>query len=142
MWCLPHVGPNVRCTADECRHAPTCEEYSDHHDERDHERRNADGHKLRGCLGGSEPSAGGEAARIPKACKLLRRETSDAGKVSSKLMVVRLALTDPSQDNEPGQKYDQRHPKVDVLQDGRPPPPRLFVFIAIGHQSLPAETFV
>src|SRR5256884_4396567 len=49
--------------------------------------------------------------RIPKACKLLRRETSDAGKVSSKLMVVRLALTDPSQDNEPGQKYDQRHPK-------------------------------
>src|SRR2546429_290651 len=79
--------------------------------------------------------------RIPKACKLLRRETSDAGKVSSKLMVVRLALTDPSQDNEPGQKYDQRHPKVDVLQDRRPPPPRLVVFIAIWHQSLPAETF-
>src|SRR6266566_3299872 len=71
MWCLPHVGTNVRCTADECRHA----------------------------------------------------------------------LTDPSQDNEPGQKYDQRHPKVDVLQDRRPPPPRLVVFIAIWHQSLPAETF-
>src|SRR6184192_2577728 len=50
----------------ECRHAPTCKEYSDHHDERDHERRNADGHKLRGCLGGSEPSARGKAAKDPQ----------------------------------------------------------------------------
>lgn len=113
-------------------HTPTCEEYSDHHDERNHQRRDADGHKLRGCLGNPEPRPGGETTKNPQSL-----ETSDAGNVISQFICLCASLlADPPQDNEAGQKYDQRHPKVDVLQDRRPPPPRLFVVIAIWHQSL------
>jgi hypothetical protein len=75
--------------------------------------------------------------RVPKAWSLLRPETSDADNVISEFICLCASLlADPAQDNEAGQKYDQRHPKVDVLQDRRPPRPRLFVVIAIWHQSL------
>jgi len=61
-------------------------------------------------------------------------DNSDAGKVTSELICLCASLLpDPSQDNEAGQKYDQRHPKVDVLQDGRPPVLGLFLFAAIWH---------
>lgn len=64
----------------------------------------------------------------------LARDDSDAGKVTSELICSCASLLpDPSQYNEAGQKYDQRHPKVDVLQDGRPPVLGLFLFAAIWH---------
>ena len=69
-----------------------------------------------------------------------RREASDAGKVTSELICLYTSLLeDPPQDHQSDQKYSERHPKVDVLQNRRPPALRLFVFAAIWHQSVSIE---
>lgn len=55
---------------------------------------------------------------------------------------MRLALENPSQDDKASQEHDQRYPKVDVLEDRRPPALRLFRCGAIWHDSLCGETFL
>lgn len=50
-------------------------------------------------------------------------------------------ISGSSQRDKAGQEYDQRHPKVDVLQDRGPPALRLFIAAVIWHENLLVKPF-
>ena len=106
---LADVGANGGGALQQRGHTPAREEDAAHHDERDGDGAQPGGDELRGCLGGTEPGAGGDAAQ----------EAGGAERPSARGEVgrARRSTADPVEDERAGGQDGDGDPELDVGED-------------------------